>query len=59
MSENTKWWEPIDSYETGSIVPFVVWIVRCRQCGCEFETNTLQIQDEKCPECGYESSDDV
>ena len=53
MTDN--WWETIDTYQSDSIIPTVHFIIRCKECGSEYETSTLQYMLPECPECGKKS----
>ena len=51
----TSWWETADFYESPGIIPTVYFVIRCKGCGTEYETGTLQIIPNECPDCGKKS----
>ena len=51
----SNWWETIDFFQSPDIIPTVFFVIRCKGCGVEFETGTLQTVPMECPDCGKES----
>lgn len=54
----SNWWEVVDSYISDaitSIIPTVYFVIRCKGCGAEYETGTLQLDTLECPDCGKKS----
>lgn len=54
----SNWWEAVDFYMSDasvSIIPTVYFVIRCKDCGAEYETGTLQVVPLECPDCGKKS----
>lgn len=54
-AHEVNWWETVDFYECPVVIPTIYFVIRCKGCGTEYETRTLQGVPTECPNCGKKS----